>query len=211
MQVTSILSLAAACSSAGVTALYSKDFNYCMSPPYLPCTRFQLSVALAFISWFLLAVSSLVMFWLLGAVWMSTYTSFINYPFFILPCNYSYIQNIIVLLRMSYSFLVQFLKCWVIRLHINLVSPNLRLLKTKDHGTQIMSKKQSASCLIVFRCGPHHEPERKSSWKMGSKGTNKDKQVWTFQILLLLCVSLSVVKTQKEHLICSFGLVCLLC
>ncbi|KAF3433644.1 hypothetical protein FNV43_RR24747 [Rhamnella rubrinervis] len=66
--VTSILSLAAACSSAGVTVLYSKDFNYCRSPPYLPCTRFQVSVALAFISWFLLAVSSLVMFWLLGAV-----------------------------------------------------------------------------------------------------------------------------------------------
>ncbi|GMN41425.1 hypothetical protein TIFTF001_010647 [Ficus carica] len=66
--VTAILSLAAACSSAGVTVLYSKDLDICNSPPHLPCNRFQISVALAFISWFLLAVSSLVMFWLLGAV-----------------------------------------------------------------------------------------------------------------------------------------------
>lgn len=66
--VTAILSLAAACSSAGVTVLYSKDLDYCNSPLQLPCERFQISVALAFISWFLLAVSSLVMFWLLAAV-----------------------------------------------------------------------------------------------------------------------------------------------
>ncbi|KAL5567594.1 hypothetical protein UlMin_024169 [Ulmus minor] len=66
--VTAILSLAAACSSAGVTVLYKKDLGYCDSLSNLPCNRFQISVALAFVSWFLLAVSSLVMFWLLGAV-----------------------------------------------------------------------------------------------------------------------------------------------
>ncbi|XP_030490256.2 CASP-like protein 5B2 isoform X1 [Cannabis sativa] len=66
--VTSILSLAAASSSAGVTVLYSKDLNYCNFPPHLPCLRYQISVALAFVSWFFLAVSSLVMFWLLGTV-----------------------------------------------------------------------------------------------------------------------------------------------
>ncbi|XP_050386108.1 CASP-like protein 5B2 [Argentina anserina] len=64
--VTATLSLAGACSSAGVTVLYSRDLGYCGK--MLPCTRFQLGVAFAFISWFLLAVSSLVMFWLLGAV-----------------------------------------------------------------------------------------------------------------------------------------------
>ncbi|CAB4270840.1 unnamed protein product [Prunus armeniaca] len=66
--VTAILSLAAACSSAGVTVLYSRDLNYCGPPAHLPCSRFQIAVAFAFISWFLLAVSSIVMFWLLGAV-----------------------------------------------------------------------------------------------------------------------------------------------
>ncbi|KAB2596177.1 CASP-like protein [Pyrus ussuriensis x Pyrus communis] len=66
--VTSTLSLAAACSSAGVTVLYSRDLNYCRPPADLPCSRFQIAVAFAFISWFLLAVSSIVMFRLLGAV-----------------------------------------------------------------------------------------------------------------------------------------------
>ncbi|KAM7264803.1 hypothetical protein ACFE04_002486 [Oxalis oulophora] len=66
--VTAILSLAAASSAAGVTVLFAKDLNYCKSPPFLPCSRFQVSVSLAFLSWSLLAVSSLVMFWLLAAL-----------------------------------------------------------------------------------------------------------------------------------------------
>ncbi|EOY18019.1 PREDICTED: CASP-like protein 5B2 isoform X1 [Theobroma cacao] len=65
--VTAILSLAAACSSAGVTVLYSRDLGYCRSP-HIPCSRFQASIFLAFISWFLLAISSHVTFWLLAAV-----------------------------------------------------------------------------------------------------------------------------------------------
>ncbi|KAJ0046799.1 CASP-like protein 5B2 [Pistacia vera] len=68
--VTAILSLAGACSAAGVTVLYTKDLtlNYCQSPSHFSCNRFQISVVLAFISWFLLAISSHVMFWLLAAV-----------------------------------------------------------------------------------------------------------------------------------------------
>ncbi|XWS07711.1 hypothetical protein CRYUN_Cryun41cG0013400 [Craigia yunnanensis] len=65
--VTAILSLAAACSSAGVTVLYSRDLGYCRSPQ-IPCSRFQASILLAFISWFLLAISSHVTFWLLAAI-----------------------------------------------------------------------------------------------------------------------------------------------
>ncbi|XVE99622.1 hypothetical protein REPUB_Repub03eG0215800 [Reevesia pubescens] len=65
--VTAILSLAAACSSAGVTVLYSRDLDYCRSSQ-VPCSRFQASVFLAFISWFLLAISSHVTLWLLAAV-----------------------------------------------------------------------------------------------------------------------------------------------
>lgn len=66
--VTSILSLAAACAAAGVTVLFATDLHYCKAPYNFPCSRFQISIALAFISWFLLAISSHVMFWLLAAV-----------------------------------------------------------------------------------------------------------------------------------------------
>ncbi|KAJ6772717.1 CASP-LIKE PROTEIN [Salix koriyanagi] len=66
--VTSILSLAAACAAAGVTVLFARDLHYCRAPYNFPCSRFQISIALAFISWFLLAISSHVMFWLLAAV-----------------------------------------------------------------------------------------------------------------------------------------------
>ncbi|KAJ4719954.1 CASP-like protein [Melia azedarach] len=67
--VTSILSLAGACSAAGVVVLYARDFkkDFCRSPPHFACSRFQISVVLAFISWFFLAISSHVMFWLLAA------------------------------------------------------------------------------------------------------------------------------------------------
>ncbi|KAA3481879.1 CASP-like protein 5B2 isoform X1 [Gossypium australe] len=65
--VTAMLSLAAACSSAGVTVLYSRDLGYCKSPQ-IPCFHFKASILFAFISWFLLAISSHVTFWLLAAV-----------------------------------------------------------------------------------------------------------------------------------------------
>ncbi|CAN1173931.1 CASP-like protein 5B2 [Linum perenne] len=66
--VTSILSLAAASASAGVVVLYAKDLHYCNSATRFPCQRFQISISFAFISWFLLAVSSHVMFWLMASV-----------------------------------------------------------------------------------------------------------------------------------------------
>ncbi|KAJ8542103.1 hypothetical protein K7X08_016969 [Anisodus acutangulus] len=62
--VTAILSLAAACSSAGVVVLIIKDTIMCKRNPQLSCNMFQISVALAFISWLFLAISSCVMFWL---------------------------------------------------------------------------------------------------------------------------------------------------
>ncbi|KAK8662476.1 hypothetical protein V6N13_092049 [Hibiscus sabdariffa] len=65
--VTAILSLAAASSSAGVTVLYSRDLGYCKSP-LVPCTHFKASILFAFISWFLLAISAHVTFWLLAAI-----------------------------------------------------------------------------------------------------------------------------------------------
>ena len=66
LQVTSILSLAAACASAGVTIV--RDLHYCKAAPYFPRSNFQISIAFAFVSWFLLAISSHVMFWLFGNV-----------------------------------------------------------------------------------------------------------------------------------------------
>ncbi|CAN6442851.1 unnamed protein product [Victoria cruziana] len=67
--VTATLSLAAACSSAGVIVLYAKDLHYCgkLQQP-LPCQTYHLSVALAFGTWFLIALSSLIMLWLLASV-----------------------------------------------------------------------------------------------------------------------------------------------
>lgn len=66
--VTATLSLAAACSSAGIAVLYARDLNFCTAQMHLPCNRFQLSVALAFVTWFLIAISSHVMFWILASV-----------------------------------------------------------------------------------------------------------------------------------------------
>ncbi|KAL3640667.1 hypothetical protein CASFOL_015635 [Castilleja foliolosa] len=66
--VTATLSLAAACSSAGIAVLYSKDLKFCTGATHLPCDRFELSIALAFITWFLIAMSSHVMFWILASV-----------------------------------------------------------------------------------------------------------------------------------------------
>ncbi|PWA89860.1 hypothetical protein CTI12_AA106450 [Artemisia annua] len=66
--VTAILSLAAASSSAGVMVVFIKDTNICRVQPTLSCNTFQISIALAFVAWFLLAVSSYVMFWLLATV-----------------------------------------------------------------------------------------------------------------------------------------------
>ncbi|KAF7143971.1 hypothetical protein RHSIM_Rhsim05G0198300 [Rhododendron simsii] len=68
LEVTATLSLAAACSSAGIAVFYARDLNFCKAQMHLPCNRFQLSVALAFITWFLVAVSSHVMFWILASV-----------------------------------------------------------------------------------------------------------------------------------------------
>ncbi|GFZ15037.1 uncharacterized protein family [Actinidia rufa] len=66
--VTSILSLAAACSSAGVIVLFTRDTDFCREDKHLGCSMFKISIALAFISWFLLAISSYVTFWLLASI-----------------------------------------------------------------------------------------------------------------------------------------------
>ncbi|KAK2968549.1 hypothetical protein RJ640_009394 [Escallonia rubra] len=69
--VTAILSLAGASSSAGVMVLFVRDTDICKVErleTQLSCNMFQISITLAFISWFLLAISSYVMFWLLASV-----------------------------------------------------------------------------------------------------------------------------------------------
>ncbi|KAK7350037.1 hypothetical protein VNO77_08076 [Canavalia gladiata] len=66
--VTATLSLAAACSSAGIVVLYSRDLDLCTSHKSATCSRYQISVAMAFITWVLTAMSSHVMFWILASV-----------------------------------------------------------------------------------------------------------------------------------------------
>nr|KYP43562.1 UPF0497 membrane protein At3g53850 family [Cajanus cajan] len=69
MQVTATLSLAAACSSAGIVVLYARDLNMCVTNKnHLACNRYQISVAMAFVTWVLTAMSSHVMFWILASV-----------------------------------------------------------------------------------------------------------------------------------------------
>nr|XP_043622181.1 CASP-like protein 5B2 isoform X2 [Erigeron canadensis] len=66
--VTATLSLGAACSSAGIVVLYARDLHFCTNPKmHLPCSRFEISIAMAFITWFFIAISSHVMFWLLAS------------------------------------------------------------------------------------------------------------------------------------------------
>uniref|UniRef100_A0A0D6QRQ2 CASP-like protein n=1 Tax=Araucaria cunninghamii TaxID=56994 RepID=A0A0D6QRQ2_ARACU len=62
--VTATLSLAAACSTAGVTVLFDNDLSYC---DQIHCHRYQLSAAMAFLSWLLVGISSLLTFWLLAS------------------------------------------------------------------------------------------------------------------------------------------------
>ncbi|XP_057872971.1 CASP-like protein 5B1 [Cryptomeria japonica] len=62
--VTATLSLAAACSAAGVTVLLYNDLSYC---DQIHCHRYQLSAAMAFLSWLLVGISSLLTFWLLAS------------------------------------------------------------------------------------------------------------------------------------------------
>ncbi|GLT75845.1 hypothetical protein SLA2020_475390 [Shorea laevis] len=66
--VTALLSLAAACSSAGVIVLYARDLNICKEQGSLQCSRIEISVSFAFFSWFLIAISSHVMFWILASI-----------------------------------------------------------------------------------------------------------------------------------------------
>ncbi|XP_051121465.1 CASP-like protein 5B1 [Andrographis paniculata] len=66
--VTAALSLAAACSSAGVIALFTRDTTICAVETRFSCNMFQISVAFAFAAWFLLAISSCVMFWLVASL-----------------------------------------------------------------------------------------------------------------------------------------------
>lgn len=67
MQVTATLTLAAACSSAGVVVLFVRDVHFCKKYPQLSCGMYQISIAMAFITWLLVAKSSLVMFWILAS------------------------------------------------------------------------------------------------------------------------------------------------
>ncbi|XP_059650885.1 CASP-like protein 5B3 isoform X2 [Cornus florida] len=64
-KVTATLSLAAASATAGITVLSFSDFGGCGFGE--ECQRYQMAVALAFFGWNTIAISSLIMFWLLAA------------------------------------------------------------------------------------------------------------------------------------------------
>ncbi|KAM0034600.1 putative casparian strip membrane protein [Helianthus debilis subsp. tardiflorus] len=62
--ITSTLTFAAACASAGITVLIGNDFNNCSQNH---CTRFETSTAMAFVSWFAVSPSFFLNFWYLAS------------------------------------------------------------------------------------------------------------------------------------------------
>ncbi|KAG6574924.1 CASP-like protein 5B3 [Cucurbita moschata] len=64
--VTATLSLAAASASGGVAVLFFSDLGRCSFGD--ECRNFQISVVLAFLSWITIAISALIMLWILAAV-----------------------------------------------------------------------------------------------------------------------------------------------
>ncbi|EEF42947.1 CASP-like protein 5A1 [Ricinus communis] len=61
--ITSTLTFAAACASAGITVLVGNDLNRCSVNH---CTKFETATAMAFISWFAMTPSFLMNFWSLA-------------------------------------------------------------------------------------------------------------------------------------------------
>ncbi|KAG2729909.1 hypothetical protein I3843_01G264700 [Carya illinoinensis] len=62
--ITSTLTFAAACASAGITVLIGNDLNDCAQNH---CTRFETATAMAFMSWFAVSPSFLLNFWTLAS------------------------------------------------------------------------------------------------------------------------------------------------
>ncbi|KAM5559806.1 CASP-like protein 5A1 [Rosa sericea] len=62
--ITSTLTFAAACASAGITVLIANDLNRCAVNH---CKRFESATAMAFISWFVVSPSFLLNFWSLAS------------------------------------------------------------------------------------------------------------------------------------------------
>ncbi|XP_078151698.1 CASP-like protein 5A1 [Carex rostrata] len=62
--ITSTLTFAAACASAGITVLIGNDLNICAENH---CASFETATAMAFISWFAVSPSFLLNFWSLAS------------------------------------------------------------------------------------------------------------------------------------------------
>uniref|UniRef100_A0A1D1YXD6 CASP-like protein n=1 Tax=Anthurium amnicola TaxID=1678845 RepID=A0A1D1YXD6_9ARAE len=62
--ITSTLTFAAACASAGITVLIGNDLNECARNH---CTRFETATAMAFLSWFAVSPSFLLNFWMMAS------------------------------------------------------------------------------------------------------------------------------------------------
>ncbi|RWR96665.1 CASP-like protein 5A2 [Cinnamomum micranthum f. kanehirae] len=62
--ITSTLTFAAACASAGITVLIGNDLGECSQNH---CAQFETATAMAFLSWFTASLSFLMNFWLLAS------------------------------------------------------------------------------------------------------------------------------------------------
>jgi hypothetical protein len=68
LQVTAVLSFAAASSAGGVVVLFDRDVHFCRRDPELPCGKFEVATAFAFLSCAFCATSAIVMFCLLASL-----------------------------------------------------------------------------------------------------------------------------------------------
>lgn len=66
LQITSTLTFAAACASAGITVLIDNDLGVCGQNH---CVEFQTATCMSFISWFAALPSFLLNFWSLASRW----------------------------------------------------------------------------------------------------------------------------------------------
>lgn len=67
LQITSTLTFAAACASAGITVLIDNDLDSCSKNH---CVQFETATAMAFISWFTALPSFIMNFWSLASRWI---------------------------------------------------------------------------------------------------------------------------------------------
>ena len=102
--MTAILALAASSSSTGVMVLLDRDSEYCKVDQQLSCSMFPISIAFGLLAWFLLAITSHTVLWLLAS--LSSWFLFLNST--LILCKYINIHTLTSPFKHSNPFLLDF-------------------------------------------------------------------------------------------------------